>query len=137
MSIEIKHHNDNVYKVYNFLKTKIGIENAISANDLCILCNISDKRELREIIREMRRSGDFEEIPCSCNNGYYMASVKEEAEKAIERLVNTAKNELKTAYSMEKKLGLDNQMKIKFDELCNDTYHALMEKEDEFNKKSD
>lgn len=137
MSMDVKNHTPKVYTVYEEMKKYVGVENSISANDLCIACGISSHRELREIMREMRRSGELEKIPCSCNKGYYMASTKEEAKSAIERLTNTAKNEFKTAYTMAKKLGLDGQMKIQWDEFCVDTYHSLMEIENETDKEAD
>lgn len=137
MSIEVKHHAPIVYKVYEELKKHIGVENSISATDLCVACGVGSHRELREIMREMRRSVELEKIPCSCNEGYYMASTKEEARRAIDRLVNTAKNEFKTAYTMAKKVGLDGQMKIQWDEFCGDTYHSLMERKDELNQEAD
>lgn len=134
---QVKHHAPKVYEVYEEMKRHVGIENAISATQLCFLCDVSSHRELREIMREIRRSGELEKIPCSCNDGYYMASTKEEAQKAIDRLVNAAKNELKTAYTMAKKLGLEGQMKIQFGKYWKDTYHSLMEAEDETNTETD
>ena len=131
MSVEVKHHAPKVYEVYEELRWHVGAKNAISATDLCRACGISSHRELREVMREIRRSGELEKIPCSCNKGYYMASTKEEAMSAIERLINTAKNEFKTGYIMMKKLGLDKQMKIPLGEYFKDTYHSLMEIEDE------
>lgn len=129
--VQVKRHALKVYEVYEELKRHIGIENAISATQLCFLCGIEGHRELREIMREIRRSAELEKIPCSCNKGYYMASTKEEAQNAVNRLTNAAKNEFKTAYVMMKKLGLDGQMKIHWDEFCEDTYHSLMEKKDD------
>lgn len=126
-----KHHRPIVYKVYEEMKRHIGVDNAISATEICLFCGLSGHRELRKIMREIRRSGELEKIPCSCNKGYYMASTKEEAKKSIDRLVNTAKNELKTAYTMANKLGLEGQMKMQFGKYFKDTYHSLMEdKED-------
>lgn len=137
MSVEVKHHSPKVYVVYEEMKRHVGEENSISATDLCIACGVSSHRELREIMREMRRSGELEKIPCSCNKGYYMASTKEEAMSAIDRLINTAKNEFKTGYIMMKKLGLDKQMKIPLGEYFKDTYHSLMEGDDETNTEAD
>ena len=134
---QVKHHAQKVYKVYEEMKRHVGIENSISATDLCIACGVSSHRELREIMREMRRSGKLEKIPCSCNKGYYMASTKEEAMSAIDRLINTAKNEFKTGYIMMKKLGLDKQMKIPLGEYFKDTYPSLMEIDDEANTETD
>lgn len=119
--MENKHHRQIVYKTYWELEKHVGEENAISATDLCLYLGISDHRELRKIMREMRRSSELEKIPCSCNKGYYMASTKEEAQNAVNRLLNTAKNEFKTGYIMLKKLGLEGQMKIQLDEFCSDT----------------
>ena len=137
MSMDVKNHRQIVYRVYWELEKHVGEENCISATELCLYLGLSSHRELREIMREIRRSVELEKIPCSCNKGYYMASTKEEAQRAIERLTNTAKNEFKTAYTMAKKLGLDGQMKIQWDEFCVDTYHSLMEIENETDKETD
>lgn len=147
---QVKHHAPIVYEVYEELKKHIGKENAISAHDLCEIFQdelaeelysdimiLPKDRKLRKIMREIRRSTELEKIPCSCKKGYYMARTKEEAQKAIDRLVNTAKNELKTAYTMAKKLGLDGQMKIQFGKYWKDTYHSIMEKEDETDTETD
>lgn len=134
---QVKHHTPKVYAVYEEMKRHIGEENSISATDLCIACGVSSHRELREIMREMRRSGELEKIPCSCNKGYYLARTKEEAIKSINRILNAAKNEFKTGYIMMKKLGLDKQMKIPLGEYFKDTYHSLMEIDDETNTETD
>ena len=134
---QVKHHAPKVYEVYEELKRHVGAENAISATDLCRVCGVSSHRELREIMRSMRRSGELEKIPCSCNKGYYMASTKEEAMKSINRILNAAKNEFKTGYIMLKKLGLDKQMKIPLGEYFKDTYHSLMGEEDETDTETD
>ena len=143
MSIEVKHNEPIVYKVYNELKNHIGKDNAISAKKLCakfpeefmqldyILGNsYADERKLRRIIRKIRRSGELEKVIGSCKEGYYVCT-KQDAQKSIDRLMNTAKNMFKTAYIMAKKVGLDGQMKIKMGDYFSDTYHSLMEIEDE------
>lgn len=148
MNIEVKHHAPIVYKVYEELKFHIGKNNAISADELCSLFPeelygysrfedylVPDLRKLRTIIREIRRSGELEKVIGSCRNGYYVCT-KDDAQKAIDRIMNTAKNMFKTAYIMSKKVGLDGQMKIQFNEFCADTYHSLMEGKNEFDKET-
>lgn len=150
MSIKAKHHQPIVYRVYEELKHHVGAENAISADDLCdkfdelcidfsnpvgqwrncVLYSTSKKRrKLRTIIREIRRSGELEKVIGSCKNGYYVCT-KDDAQKAIDRLMNAAKNMFKTAYVMAKKVGLDGQMKIQYSKYISDTYHSLMENDD-------
>ena len=149
MSIEVKHHAPIVYNVYDELKKHIGKENAISAHDLCEIFRdelaeelyydfmIDPKdRKLRRIIREIRRSGELEKVIGSCKNGYYVCT-KDDAQKSIDRLMNAAKNMFKTAYIMAKKVGLEGQMKIKMGDYFSDTYHSLMEIEDETNTETD
>ena len=136
MSIEVKHHEPIVYKVYEELKQHIGVKNPISATDLCIICGVDGHRELRRIIREIRRSGELEKVIGSCKKGYYVCT-NDDAQKSIDRLMNAAKNMFKTAYIMAKKVGLDGQMKIKMGDYFSDTYHSLMEIEDETNTETD
>ena len=133
-------------KIYDELQKHIGKENAISADDLCErfapwlttwneFANYyqnefePDRRKLRQVIREIRRNPKYEMVVGSCGKGYYICT-KEDIQGAINRLMNTAKNEFKTANIMAKKAGLDGQMMIQFDEWCKDTYHSLMEAED-------
>ena len=137
MTNRIKKNKKDLNWVYSILQTRVGKENAISATDLCLICGVSSHRELRKIMREIRRSGDFEKIPCSCNKGYYLARTKEEAIKSIDRILNTAKNEFKTGYIMLKKLGFEGQIKILFGDEINDTFHSLAEKENESDTKTD
>lgn len=132
-----KYHRQIVYMVYYTLCDYVGEENAVSAEFICRVNGIRSHRELRKIIREIRRSPELEKFPCSCSKGYYMASTKEEAKKAIDRLINAAKNEFKTGYIMMKKLGLDKQMKILLDEFCSDTYHSLVGDDNETNTEAD
>ena len=54
----IKHHSSVVYEVYSELKKHVGKENAISADSLSRLFNISE-RELREVISTIRTSGEL------------------------------------------------------------------------------
>ena len=149
MSNEVKHHAPIVYKVYEELKNHVGQNCAISANDLCdkfedelmdFDVSIVDykfrNRKLREIIREIRRSGELEKVIGSCKNGYYVCT-KNDAQKSIDRLMNAAKNMFKTAYIMAKKVGLEGQMKIKMGDYFSDTYHSLMEIDDETNTETD
>ena len=143
MSIEVKHHAPIVYKVYEEMKSHVGNSNAISADDLCdkfgdellvfdpIMVDYkSRKRKLRKIIREIRRSGELEKVIGSCKNGYFICT-QNDAQKAIDRLMNAAKNQIKTASIMAKKVGLNNQMKIQMGQFYRDTYQSLMEDEDD------
>ena len=45
--------------------------------------------------------------------------------------MNAAKNQIKTASIMAKKVGLNNQMKIQMGQFYRDTYQSLMEDEDD------
>lgn len=119
------HHQPIVYRVYDVLKTRVGSENAISAEDLAAMFDTT-KRGIRKIIHTIRKSGELEKAIGSNNNGYFVCT-KEDAEKAIQRLLNQAFNTLKVARALEKKVGLNGQIKLKLGEYFNDTYQSLGE----------
>lgn len=125
MSIETKHHAPIVYKVYAILKEFIGRENAVSAKELSSWFNISE-RQLREIIHTIRESAELEKSIGSCNKGYYICT-KEDARQAIERLYNQAFSTLKVARALEKKVGMNGQMKLKLGQWYKNEYQSLGE----------
>lgn len=112
MSIETKHHAPIVYTVYEVLKKRVGRENAIPAWALAQVCGISSQRALREIIHEIRNSGELEKAIGSCNKGYYICT-EEDCENAIKRLYRQAFSTLKVARALEKKVGMNGQGKLK------------------------
>lgn len=110
-NIETKHHEPIVYEVYNFLKKNcMGLENATPRADVAEIFNITP-RELRKITHEINTSGELEKI-VSTTHSCYMCKDNEEAEKSIRNTYRMAISLFKKAKHMEKKVGLDGQVKI-------------------------
>lgn len=105
-------HKPITYRVYEFLKGRVGQENAISAKELADLHGVTE-RELRNIIAEIRKSTDLEKIIGSCNRGYYLCT-EEEFNAANRRLKKQALSILKVVYANEKKAGRNGQGKMRF-----------------------
>lgn len=112
MEETIKHHQPIVYEVYSEIKQHVGKENAISADSLSRIFNISE-RELREVISTIRTSGELRKIVASCNFGYYVPTA-EEFTAANRRLERQAFSLLKVAYANKKKAAKDGQYIIPF-----------------------
>ena len=108
----IKHHSSVVYEVHSELKQHVGKENAISADSLSRLFNISE-RELREVISTIRTSGELRKIVASCNFGYYIPT-SEEFTAANRRLERQAFSLLKVAYANKQKEEQDGKEIIQF-----------------------
>lgn len=127
MSNKIKtiHHSPIVYRVYDELKEHIGSSQAISAEKLAFLFNTT-KREIRRIIHTIRNSSELEKLIGSNSKGYYVCT-KEDVEKAVNRILNQAISLFKVVKSMEKKAGLNGQIKLKLGEYFDDTYQSLGE----------
>lgn len=123
MNIETKHHSPIVYKVYDELKNFVGRDSAIRARDLAAKFNISE-RALREVIHTIRESGELEKSIGSSANGYFICT-EEDCEKAINRLYRQAFSTLKVARALEKKVGMNGQMKLKLGEYFKEEYKSL------------
>lgn len=123
MSIETKHHEPIVYKVYEELKNHVGRENSISAKDLASKFSMGE-RALREVIHEIRDSGELEKAIGCCEKGYYVCT-QEDAQSAIKRLYRQAFSTLKVARALEKKVGMNGQGKIKIGEYFSEFYKSL------------
>lgn len=110
--LEVKHHEPEVYKVYEYLKTyHTGKENGIKRPYLAEKLNISE-RKLRRITREINTSNELEKL-VSTTHSCYICATKEECEWAIRNTYNVAIAQFKKAKQMEKKVGLNGQLKLK------------------------
>ena len=123
MSIETRHNESLVYKVYDEMKRHVGQKNAISAKDLSNMFDLSP-RALRVIIHAIRNSNELEKVIGSCNNGYYICT-KEDCEKAIDRIFRQAISTFKVAHSMKKKIALNGQGKIKTGDYVKEFFQSL------------
>lgn len=123
--IETKHTEPITYRIYDFLKTRVGRENAISGADLSTMFGIS-KRQLRTYIHEIRNSTELTRIIGSCNAGYYMCR-EEDFEAADKRLERQALSTLKVVWSNRKKRAKDGQYKIPLGDYYKEIFEAFGE----------
>ena len=110
MSIETKKHAPIVYKVYDYMKTRVGKANAICGKKLSAKFDISE-RKLRDIVHEIREDETLTHLILTCNKGYYVPT-KDEGAKDIKRIANQACSLFKIAHKLAKKAELDGQGKI-------------------------
>lgn len=104
-----------IYRIYDDLKAAKGKENAIPAATLAIRYYPLERdglRAVREAIREIRRSGEFDNVIASCNGGYYWAT-ENEASEANRRLFAQGFDLIKTAWANERKAQNNGQMLMK------------------------
>ena len=127
---EVKHHEPLVYKVYEYLKTyHYGRENGIKRCYLAEKFNISE-RALRKITREINTSTELEKL-VSTTHCCYICGTREECEKSIRNTYNVAIAQFKKAKQMEKKMGLNGQLKIKLGKYYKDFVETFSEEGDE------
>ena len=126
--IETKHHETIVYRVYDYLKANhTGRENGIKRPYLAEKLGISE-RELRRITREINTSNELEKL-VSTTHSCYICGTKEECEKAIRNTYKVAVAQFKKAKQMEKKVGLNNQLKIKLGKYYADFVETFTDEE--------
>ena len=91
--IEVIHHEPNVYRLYDYLKQNhLGIENGIKKPELAQAFGVNE-RELRKLTKAINESTELEKL---IRNTYRVAIAL-----------------FKKAKMMEKKVGLNGQIKIK------------------------
>ena len=122
-----KQYSPLTYSIYNKLQEHAGAENAISAEDLATHFGIN-KRLLRHKINELRNSPDFDFCVLSSNDGYYLATSREEYKRANHRLYGMAFSLLRCARNNEKKANKHNQGRITDSEFA-DFFKSFMEEE--------
>lgn len=126
--IETKNHESIVYRVYDYLKENhTGRENGIKRPILAERLGISE-RMLRRITREINTSTQLEKL-VSTTHCCYVCGTKEECEKAIRNTYNVAIAQFKKAKQMEKKLGRNNQFKIKLGKYYADFVETFTDEE--------
>ena len=110
--IEMLHHEPIVYRLYDYLKyNHLGRENGIKKPELAKKFDITE-RELRKLTKEINTSPVLEKL-VSTTHCCYMCNTKEECEQSIRNTYRTAITLFKKAKSMEEKVGLNGQVKIK------------------------
>lgn len=123
--IETKHTEPITYKIYEFMKSFVGEENAIQGRDLAAQFKISE-RQLRGCIHEIRKSDELTRIILSSNRGYFMAT-EAEFDRYNKRLKSQAISLLKVFHSNEKKASKDGQYKIKMGNYYKEIFQAFGE----------
>lgn len=122
--MKTEHHDAKVYRLYDWLKNNhYGEQNAILRADAAKAFGVSE-REFRRLTREINESTELEKL-VSTRRSCYMCATKEECEKSIRATYNTAVSLLKKAKHMEKKMGLNGQMKIKLGEYYKDVVETF------------
>ena len=126
--LEVKHHEPVVYKVYEYLKAyHTGKENGIKRPILAEKLGISE-RKLRRITREINTSTELEKL-VSTTHSCYICGTREECERAIRNTYNVAIAQFKKAKQMEKKVGLNGQLKLKVGKYYKDFVETFSEEE--------
>ena len=126
--IETKHHEPMVYRLYDYLKNNhLGENNGIKKPDLAKFLGISE-RELRKLTKSINESTELEKL-VSTTHCCYMCYTKEECEKSIRNTYRVAVALFKKAKSMEKKVGLNGQIKLKLGKYYKDVVETFSEEE--------
>jgi len=117
--IEVKKHEPEVYKLYEYLKNNhYGKEHGIGRNELMDMLNFRwgfgqmTKRRLRYLTQQINESGELEKL-ISTTHCCYMCRDVDEGKLAVHGTYAMAITLFKKAKKMEKKIGMNGQMKIK------------------------
>lgn len=109
--LKVKHHSPEVYRLYDYLKAHhMGKANGIKKPDLAKILGIN-KRELRKLTQEINESTELEKL-VSTSHCCYMCETEEECKKSIQTTYRSAVTLIKKAKNMERKVGLNGQLKI-------------------------
>lgn len=126
--IETKHHDPAVYRLYDYLKEHhLGKENGIRKPILAQILGISD-RELRKLTKAINESAELDKI-VSTTHCCYICDTKEECAKSIRNTYNVAIALFKKAKNMERKVGLNNQIKMKLGKYYKDIVETFTDEE--------
>lgn len=101
-------HSPLCMSIYGELLNHVGVENAISMNDLAAHFGVTP-RCIRHFLSEIRTSPEFEKIVLSNNEGYFIPSDKAELKRYAKRLYRQAFSTLKAARCNDKKAAMDGQ----------------------------
>ena len=127
--VETKKHEPVVYRVYDYLKKNhLGKENGITRNFLCMDLGIN-KRKLREITSEINSSKELDKL-VSTTHCCYICNTKEECEKSIRNTYRTAISMILKAKNMERKVSLNNQIKMKLGKYYKDVIETFSDEEE-------
>lgn len=103
-----KKHSPLCVAIYGELLNHVGVENAISMNDLAACFGVTP-RCIRHFLSEIRTSPDFEKVVLSNNDGYFIPRDKFELRRYSKRLYRHAFSALKAARCNDAKAAKDGQ----------------------------
>ena len=119
-----------VYGIYKYLKANnVGYNKRIKSSELMKEFNITDNKEFRGYIQEIRESSTLQKIVCSeagCKGGYWIAKNEEEVYKTLDHLYKRAMEMLKCYSVIKNKLDLDNQFRIKMTKYEKDKIESIL-----------
>jgi len=126
--VEVIHHEPEVYRLYDYLKEKhLGQKNGIKKPDLAAELGISE-RELRRLTKTINESKELEKL-LSTTHSCYMCNTEEECERSIRNTYRVAITLFKKAKAMEKKVGLNGQIKLKLGKYYKDVVETFTDEE--------
>jgi len=111
----MKNNETYLKTIYDYLiENHLGAEKSCTREELATELNIN-KRQLRRITSEINKSTDFEKL-ISTKNKTYICNTKDECIGAISNTFKLAITQFKKARAMQKKLGLQGQIKIQLNQ---------------------
>ena len=130
MMLELPKERPLAYKIYNYLKENaVGYENRVKSDILMKEFNINDNKTLRRHTQNIRQDETLQKIVCSesgKNGGYWIATNNKEIEETLEHLYKRAMEMLKTYSIIQKKTGLDGQIRIPLTEYEKDIIESVI-----------
>lgn len=102
-----------------------GKENCTNRGAIAELFGLTP-RQLRAVTQEINTSPKYDKLVTTCGN-IYICKTKEECQKSIINTYRTAFSLLKKARAMEKKLGLNGQIRLSEKTLLTDIVEVFTE----------
>lgn len=125
-------HKPIIYEIYEYLKENcVGYENRQTSYKIMGYFGITDNKQFRGYIEEIRQSDVLQKFVCSKAGkngaGYWLATNKDEVDVTLEHLKLRAKEMLKTYAILRRKARLNNQKRFTFRKYEKDTYKSIIE----------
>ena len=125
-----KQHSSLDYKIYDYLKKNaVGYSKRVKSSILMKEFDIKDNKTFRAHIQSIRQSEVLQKIVCSeagKNGGYWIATNDKEIEETLEHLYKRSMEMLKTYSIIQKKTGLDGQIRIPLTEYEKDIIESVI-----------
>ena len=125
-----KQHSSLDYKIYDYLKKNaVGYSKRVKSSTLMKEFDIKDNKTFRAHIQNIRQSEVLQKIVCSeagKNGGYWIATNDKEIEETLEHLYKRSMEMLKTYSIIQKKTGLDGQIRIPLTEYEKDIIESVI-----------